>query len=122
VIGSASQLSGLTSAFTRRHKNRIKSSISNNKGSTKIHKIRGLTLDQLLSEYKIHKIDYLSIDTEGSEYVILKDFPFKNYDIECIAIENNYHGDRIINLMYKNGYQLTEIIGADEIYLRCTTN
>lgn len=119
VLGPSSQLSGISSTFTKRHKKRIKESISNNNGSTKKHNIRCLTLDQLLTEHNVNRIDYLSIDTEGSEYSILKVFPFKKYDIECIAIENNYHGDGILYLMDKNGYKLTEIMGADEIYVKC---
>ena len=60
-------------------------------------------LQDLLRERNAPRvIDYLSLDTEGSEYIILKDFPFDQYKILAISLED---GARKCNgLLYSKGY------------------
>lgn len=117
VTGEASQLSGIFDNFPQRHIRRIEQALQKQGGEKIMHEIRSLTLSQALDENGITKIDYLSIDTEGSEYDILRDFPFGKYQIGVIAVENNYHGDYLIELMDRNGFELADIIGCDEIYV-----
>jgi FkbM family methyltransferase len=80
----------------------------------KIIKIKTISSKDLLKKYNVPKvIDYLSIDTEGSEYEILKNFPFKDYEVKLITVEHNaYSGkkedisrrNKIFNLLTKNGF------------------
>ncbi len=73
-----------------------------------------VSLHDLLKKYHAPKnIDYLSIDTEGSEYEIIKDFPFSEFNIQCITIEHNANSNHpddikkrgeIKTLLKHNGY------------------
>lgn len=118
LTGEGSQLSGIVNSFPRRHKQRIKEVIKDTNCDVHYHDIRGITLDQALEEATIAHVDYLSIDTEGSELEILTVFPFSKYAVRVFSVENNYHGDAILELMDANGYELARILGADEIYIR----
>ena len=73
------------------------------------------TLDEILAENSCPKnIDYVSIDTQGCEWLILKDFPFKEWNINVFTIANDmFHGgikkenrEKTKSLMEKNGYKL----------------
>jgi FkbM family methyltransferase len=76
--------------------------------------VKTITLKDLLKKYNSPKvIDFLSIDTEGSEYEIIKNFPFKDYEVKLITIEHNAHSGKkedikkmadIFNLLTKNGF------------------
>jgi len=73
-----------------------------------------VSLHDLLKKYHAPKnIDYLSIDTEGSEYEIIKDFPFSEFNIQCITIEHNANSNHpddikkrrnVKTLLEHNGY------------------
>jgi FkbM family methyltransferase len=117
VTGPACQLSGIFDGFPASHIKRIERAVRKEGGDKVMHEIRAITLRQLLEDHHIRKIDYLSIDTEGSEYEILKDFPFCRFEIGVIAVENQYHGDYLIDLMDQNGFELVDIVGGDEIYV-----
>jgi FkbM family methyltransferase len=85
------------------------------KNNMEFSEVESLTLFDLLKKFNAPKeIDYISIDTEGTEYEIIKDFPFKDYNIRLITIEHNkYTGNnnnaikkqKIFNLLIKNGYK-----------------
>ena len=97
------EISGIKKYFDGAHKR---------KGN--IMKIKTITLKDLLKKYNSPKvIDYLSIDTEGSEYEILKNFPFKDYEVKLVTIEHNAHSGKkedlkkredIFKLLTKNGF------------------
>ena len=74
------------------------------------------TLNSILLENNAPKdIDYVSIDTEGCEYRVIKDFPFKEWNVSAVTIANNFHlgtpekkenGKKIKKLMESSGFYL----------------
>ncbi|MEE2785024.1 MAG: FkbM family methyltransferase [Pseudomonadota bacterium] len=71
-----------------------------------------VSLDDFLKAHGAPKrIDYLSIDTEGSEYVILKDFPFDEWEIGLITIEHNNGPTQqpLRNLLCAQGYVVEQV-------------
>jgi FkbM family methyltransferase len=77
------------------------------------------TLENLLAD--LHNIDYMSVDIEGAELAILKDFPFKQFDIRIIGVENNVITDRRVeHVLFANGYQFLHRIEYDDFYQRNT--
>jgi FkbM family methyltransferase len=79
--------------------------ISREKGER--YKVKTISLVDLLRKHESPKrIDYMSIDTEGSEWDILRDFPFKDYEIGLLTIEHNFNSNRnnIQNLLLANGF------------------
>ena len=67
-----------------------------------------MSLHDFLTANKAPKtIDYLSIDTEGSEFTILKQFPFREWDVRFLTVEHNYEPQResIFELMDGLGYK-----------------
>ena len=63
--------------------------------------------DLLISNDSPRVINYMSIDTEGSEYEILRNFPFQEWQIDCLSIEHNYSENevKLDRLLSENGYQ-----------------
>ncbi len=81
-----------------------------------ILKVQSKTLPDILADSGLSQIDYLSLDVEGGELAILNDFPFADFDITALSIENNSHTSEIPKLMQSHGYKLVEFCGVDEIY------
>lgn len=84
---------------------------SGDKISTNGTKVPCNILNNILLENNCPKdIDYLSIDIEGYEYIVLKDFPFSDWNIGLITVEHNLYCDgserknNLYNLLTQNGY------------------
>ena len=69
-------------------------------------------------------IDYISIDTEGCEYLILKDFPFSNWNVTAMTVANNFYQDtgfsqendkNIKKIMNDNGFVLMKRFSLHEL-------
>lgn len=75
------------------------------------------SLATVLKEYEMPKtIDYLSIDVEGSEWIILKDFPFHDWDIKLISVEHNFiepKRTQLYQLLISQGYVRDEMARSD---------
>lgn len=73
--------------------------------------VQTISLDDMLKKYNAPRhIDYMSIDTEGSEYEILRDFPFKDWDIQLFTIEHNHshYREDLQKLLATHGYVYIE--------------
>lgn len=67
-----------------------------------VEKVKCLTLLSLLKKYNAPKIiEYIALDVEESEYDILRVFPFNEYKILCLSIENS---NRIKPILELNGF------------------
>ena len=82
--------------------------------------VRAMRLETLLREHDIHHVDYCSIDVEGAERAILADFDFSAFDITIMSAENptGRPETSVNDIMRRAGYQMVNIIGADEIYCK----
>jgi FkbM family methyltransferase len=76
------------------------------------------TLPDILREQNISKIDYLAMDIEGPERDILAAFPFSEFEITAISVENQNKDDSISKILYNNGFVLLDYLGLDELYVR----
>ena len=62
-----------------------------------------VSLPTVFHKFKVpHVIDYLSLDVEGAESLIMKDFPFEDYQIKIMTVERP-KGD-LKELLLVNGY------------------
>jgi FkbM family methyltransferase len=66
----------------------------------------------------MHRVDYMTIDTEGSEVEIVLDFPWDDFDIRVVQIEqlvaSKYPGqagkkEKITEHMLSHGYELFQV-------------
>jgi len=83
--------------------------VSKRKIFKKVHKVKAFTLQEVIdNNLKSNEIDFLSIDIEGEDIEILKSFDLSHYKIKAICVEHNFRegSDKIIDFMYKNGYDL----------------
>jgi FkbM family methyltransferase len=97
------EISGIKEYFDKFHER---------KGQT--IKVKTISLKDLFVKHNAPKvIDFFSLDTEGSEYEILKNFPFKDYQLNLITVEHNAHSgkkedierrQKIFDLLTKNGF------------------
>lgn len=82
-----------------------------------------LHLAQELKENNISRVDYMTIDTEGSEIEILKDFPWNEFDVRVVQVEQlnemSFPSQRgrkqeIIDYMTSMGYTLYSVFVVSE--------
>ncbi|WP_394997185.1 FkbM family methyltransferase [uncultured Helicobacter sp.] len=117
VSGYAQMLSGIVSAYDKRHLERIEREVRRFGGSINKIKMQGARFDSIMKNHQRH-IDYLSIDVEGGEMGILKSIDFSAYDITLIGIENNYYTNEIPNFLHDKGYVKFIRLGCDEFYTK----
>jgi FkbM family methyltransferase len=80
-----------------KYKNRY--SINDLLQKSKIETVKCLTLHSLLKKYKAPTtIEYLALDIEGAEYDVLRVFPFNEYKILCLSVENSEKVQSILEL------------------------
>lgn len=63
-------------------------------------------------------IDYMSIDVEGAELKILQAFPFENYSIDVLGVEDNFGNQALDTLIRSKGYRFLQKVGPDRMYRR----
>lgn len=75
-------------------------------------------LDEQLRKHGMHRVDYMTIDTEGSELDIVLDFPWNDFDVRVVQIEQldarqfpyqEGKMTKIINHMTSFGYKLLSV-------------
>jgi FkbM family methyltransferase len=88
--------------------------------SDKTIQVETMTMSTLLKTYNAPKtIDYFSLDVEGHEYEVMKNFPFKDYTIQCLTVEHNepHVGSemrmKLRTLFEQNGYIFVK--GNDDV-------
>ena len=75
----------------------------------KVHKVKAFTLQEVIDQnLSSNEINFLSIDIEGDDIEILKSLDLSRYKIKAICVEHNFreNSDKIIDFMYKYGYDL----------------
>ncbi len=113
------QMSGLADYYVPKTLESVRRNPAHAETATMVPSMR---LETLLRTHGLDHVDYCSIDVEGAERAILTDFDFAAFDISVLSAENN-QGDEsgsVRDIMEAAGYQLVEIIGADEIYRKPT--
>lgn len=113
VTGGYMQMSGLSDTYDK--------GILNSVRKNPVHREEHLTvptrrLEAILREHQIEHADLCSLDVEGAELSILASFPFNHFEIDAWTVENASSSNEIRSVMEANGYQLSAVLGADEIY------
>ena len=54
---------------------------------TKRYTVPCHSLETLLRQHHMHRVDYMTIDTEGSEALIINDFPWRQFDVRVVQVE-----------------------------------
>ncbi len=83
-------LSGLVDKYDPEHIERIQRELKACECSSEIIKVRCYNLNRILEEIGINHVHFLSLDTEGGEFEILQNIDFSKYQIDVIAVEDNY--------------------------------
>ncbi|AGI70206.1 hypothetical protein OAN307_c48640 [Octadecabacter antarcticus 307] len=109
------QMSGLAGTYDDKLLKRVR---DDKRHRENIVKIQTKTLSSIIEYAKIPDPDFISLDIEGGEIACLKAFPFKDHDVKAWAIENNTGTSEIRDIMTKNGYDLIEFCGPDELYFK----
>lgn len=117
ITGPGEVLSGLEINSPPEHRAWVRNEVARLGGSIVELEVSCLRFNDLIAERRVSQIDYLSIDTEGAELDILRTIDFQACPIQVLDIENNYHGDHLIELLDPLGYELVAMVGCDEIYV-----
>lgn len=76
------------------------------------------TLADILRANGITHIDYLAIDIVGSEMDVLSTFPFDEFSVTAMSVENlNKDDTSITELLQDRGFILLDYLGLDEVYV-----
>jgi FkbM family methyltransferase len=109
------QMSGLAGTYDDNLLKRVR---SDKRHRETVVKVKTKTLSSIIEYAGIPDPDFISLDIEGGEIACLKTFPFKDHDVKAWAIENNTGTTEIRDIMTKNGYDLIEFCGPDELYFK----
>lgn len=122
ISGWGKGLSGITSKYNDKHKNRIASEVKHpdNTGFEKI-KVKTTTIVKLLEKHGIEHVNFCSIDTEGCELDIIRSIDFKKTSIDVLLIENNYNESQIEHHLTQYGYKKIAKLSIDDVYQRISS-
>jgi FkbM family methyltransferase len=112
IKGYSDMLSGLADKYPQDHIARINREIEQYDQSYDYIDVMCSTFDE---EVKQTNIDLLSIDTEGAELDILKTIDFTKYSVNIMVVEYNYFNQELIDLIYKNNFEVVQQRGVDLI-------
>ena len=115
ITDGYTQMSGLADTYD---KNVLASVRKNKKHKETKLSVKTKTLSGILNDVGIPDPDFISLDIEGGELACLKTFPFEEHKVGIWAIENNTGTPEIKRIMEKNGYDLIEFCGPDEMYFK----
>lgn len=115
VTKGYTQMSGLADTYDESMLKRVR---ADKRHAEKTIKVPTRSLSAILKEADILNPDFVSLDIEGGELTVLEKFPFAKHDVTVWAIENNMGNSALPELMRKNGYNLVEFCGPDEIYIK----
>jgi hypothetical protein len=110
-------LSGIESQYDPRHRDRIQRSMVEHRTSSIVVDVALRRLDTILVENGIDRVDVLSIDVEGGDLGVLDSIDLSRFDVQVVALENNYRSWSLARRMRDQGYQLLCRIGSDELYV-----
>ncbi|MFM8365260.1 MAG: FkbM family methyltransferase [Verrucomicrobiota bacterium] len=117
VTGYGEMLSGISSKYDPKHRERIERTIANEGGCVEEIEVEAVSPADLLRSHSIHRVDLLNIDTEGNESAILHCWPFDLAKPRVILVENNYKDTRNRDFLAKHGYRLVKTLGDDIFHL-----
>jgi FkbM family methyltransferase len=115
ITAGLTQMSGLADHYVPKTLELVRRNPAHAETATMVPSMR---LETLLRTHDLEHVDYCSIDVEGAERAILSSFDFAAFDISVLSAENNQSdgSGSVRDIMEAAGYELVEIIGADEIY------
>ena len=116
VAGGLIGWSGLTDLIEPEHRARIDTRIPPEYRGIVDVNVRPLA--DVLYETGTRFVDYLSLDLEGAEWSVLSVFPFDEFHIDVIGVEDNFGNAKLADLLASNGYTHLARVGQDEIWRR----
>jgi FkbM family methyltransferase len=114
IIGESDMLSGLLDNYDPKHLERVNRDATNMKDVD----VECIDVNTILEQNNLINIDFLSIDTEGGELEILKHIDFSKYNIQTIAVENQYDPTDVRQFLFSKGYKLLAHVEIDDIFIK----
>lgn len=119
VGGWAAQMSGLRDLWPEEFRT---AEAEGRLGEVETRQVATRSLDAILTEAGLTEIDLLAIDVEGAEPAILREFPFENYTIRAICVENLARNDALGEILVPKGFVLIDFVGKDELYVHSSVD
>lgn len=117
ISGPLEMLSGLVSKYSTQHKERIQREILEYGGACERIQVQCYNVNELFEKYGITHINFLSLDTEGGEFEILRSINFSEYQIDVIAVENNYALPYFNYYLEQQGFKHVKSLEQDLIFV-----
>jgi FkbM family methyltransferase len=116
IEGYCEMLSGLKHCLDPRHLERVKKETEQFGGHISEIEVDCFNLNDLLVKQGRTSFDYCNIDVEGAEFEIIKSIDFDAIDIGVLTVENNYDSPEIREYMKRQGFELVQKLGVDDVY------
>lgn len=116
IEGRSSTLSGLTSKYDSRHRQRVENEIKQYNQVKRLVEVNCMLPGELLKKHNIDKVDFCSIDVEGNELGIVKAIDFESVVVDVFSVENAYDDLKMELFLANKGYKLIKKVGHDEIF------
>lgn len=82
-----------------------------------LHRVRALTLDELLREAGDPRVDFLSVDVEGMQWEVLRGFDLPRHRPGLLAVEDHLFNWKTHRLVRRAGYRLVKRFGFNNWYV-----
>jgi FkbM family methyltransferase len=117
IAGQSEMLSGMVSAYSAEHRERIASESRKDGSTERVIPVRTRPLSLILAERRIGEVHFLSVDTEGGESEVLGSIDHDRVLIHAIAVENNYGDTRISQDLVGHGFVPLIRLSVDTIFV-----
>lgn len=117
ISGTAEMLSGLLKKYDPKHVARIQQALVDYGGRADVIGVHCYLLNEILDKHGITHVNFLSLDTEGGELDIISKIDFDRFQIDVIALENNYGDPNFLRFLQEKGFYLAQSLDQDMIFV-----
>lgn len=82
-----------------------------------VHRVRMLTLDEIIEQAKCPAIDFVSVDVEGAEFDVLQGFDLSRLQPSLVLLEDHLFNVKSHRLLRASGYRLVRRTGLNSWYI-----
>jgi FkbM family methyltransferase len=114
VSGGLTGWSGAKDTMEPQHAERMAKNIK--PSDRKTVKVKGRPLEDVLRQHNLNRVDLLSLDIEGAEERVLSVFPFAEFDVDVLVVENNFGNQNLDAILTQAGYLMIQKLGVSFVW------
>lgn len=104
-------------AAAHAHSGLVKYAVDADDKYIQVHRIKMMTLDEIIEQSKCPAIDFVSIDVEGTEFDVLRGFDVTRHRPSLLLLEDHLFNLKCHCLLRASGYRLVKRTGLNSWYV-----